>query len=109
MLRAINRQLRVCFPLHRGVLAASFLLLLVPAQGRAAVEIPFHAHEFDADFPHFFVPLAGPDDRSGQRIDADYGFTATQAGPDTLFGSGSRRDGLRSTDSPFASVPQRSA
>lgn len=68
-------------------LAASIFLLLMPTPAYAAVEISFYSHEFGANFPHAFVTLAGTDDRSGQRIDANYGFTATHISPAILFGA----------------------
>lgn len=86
-LRISNRGLRMCFSVALRAFAASLLLLLMPAPGRAAVEISFYSHEFGANFPHAFVVLAGTDDRSGQRIDANYGFTATHISPAILFGA----------------------
>ena len=76
-MRGLKYDLRVCLSGALRAFAASLLLLLMAAPGRAAVEISFYSHEFGANFPHAFVVLAGTDDRSGQRIDANYGFTAT--------------------------------
>ena len=68
-------------------IATTLLLILLPAPAYAAVEISFYSHEFGANFPHAFVVLAGADQRSGQRIDANYGFTATHISPAILFGA----------------------
>ena len=65
--------------------ATTLLLILLPSPAYAAVEISFYSHEFGANFPHAFVVLAGADQRSGQRIDANYGFTATHISPAILF------------------------
>jgi len=70
-----------------AVLAAAFLLFWMPAQALAAVTISFYSHEFGSNFPHAFITLEGQDDRSGEKIDANYGFTATQISPAILFGS----------------------
>jgi hypothetical protein len=86
-LRVCGSELMVRLPQALRGLAASLLLLLLPAPAHAAVEISFFSHEFGANFPHAFVVLAGVDDRSGQRIDANYGFTATHISPAILFGS----------------------
>jgi hypothetical protein len=142
VLPAFNRQLGVRFPLTVPAAAASFLLLLMPAQGRAGIEISFCSHESDDDFSRSFVAPAGTHGRSGERIGADYGLAATVIGPDILLGavkgrsfrdwrkdaqysafnqshfsfelsegrqicSGSRPNGLRSTDCPLGSAPYR--
>jgi hypothetical protein len=63
------------------------LALLTPGAASAAVEITFHAREFGSQFPHGFVTLVGTPDRGGERIDTNYGFTATHVSPAILFGS----------------------
>ena len=63
------------------------LLLIIPAAGHAAVQITFLSKEFGASFPHAYVALEGTLDRSGERIDANYGFTAVQVSPAVLLGS----------------------
>lgn len=63
------------------------LFALAPAQALAAVQITFYSKEFGASFPHNFVTLVGPPDRGGDRIDANYGFTATHVTPAVLMGS----------------------
>jgi hypothetical protein len=65
---------------------AALLLLLAPAPALAAVEISFFSHEFGSNFPHAFITLTGTDDRTGRKIDANYGFTATHVSPAILFG-----------------------
>lgn len=67
------------------LLAALFLLVAVPAQ--AAVEITFYSRELGSHFPHALVTLQGTPDRGGERIDTNYGFTATHVTPGILFGS----------------------
>ena len=69
-----------------GALLAA-LALAMPAAASAAVEITFYAREFGSQFPHGFVTLAGTPDRGGDRIDTNYGFTATHVTPAILFGS----------------------
>lgn len=70
--------------LHAMLLA--LLLAATPSTGRAAVAITFYSHEFGSDFPHAFILLNGTDDRTGEKIDANYGFTATHISPAILFG-----------------------
>ena len=69
----------------RALLVAAFLLLS-PIQARAAVEISFFSHEFGSNFPHAFITLQGSDERTGEKIDANYGFTATHISPAILMG-----------------------
>jgi hypothetical protein len=63
------------------------LLLAAPASASAAVEITFLSKEFGTSFPHAYVALEGVLDRSGERIDANYGFTAIHVSPAVLMGS----------------------
>lgn len=63
------------------------LLALMPACASAAVKITFYSHEFGSSFPHAFITLEGSDDRTGKKIKADYGFTATHVTPAILLGS----------------------
>ena len=72
--------------LLRRVLAL-VLLSLAATQTSAAVQISFYSHEFGSNFPHAFITLEGQDDRTGTRIDANYGFTATHISPAILLGS----------------------
>src|SRR4051812_1310645 len=67
-------------------LLAALLVALVAVPAAAAVQITFYSKELGATFPHAFVTLAGTLDRSGQRIDVDYGFTAKTVSPAILFG-----------------------
>jgi hypothetical protein len=69
------------------VFAAAALLLLHPAAALAAVRISFYSHEFGSNFPHAFITLEGVDDRTGEKINANYGFTATHISPAILLGS----------------------
>jgi hypothetical protein len=70
-----------------AALAAAVLSLLWTAPAQAAVEITFYSREFGSQFPHGFVTLVGTLDRGGERIDTNYGFTATHVSPAILFGS----------------------
>ena len=70
----------------RWILVAIFLSWL-PTTAGAAVEITFYSREWGNTFPHAFVTLQGVDDRTGERIDASYGFTATHISPAILLGS----------------------
>lgn len=67
--------------------AAAALLALCPTAAAAAVDITFYSREFGSQFPHGFVTIQGTLDRGGERIDANYGFTATHVSPSILFGS----------------------
>jgi len=62
-------------------------LALWPAVAAAAVEISFFSKEFGSSFPHAFVALKGTVDASGEKIDTNYGFTATHISPAVLMGS----------------------
>lgn len=68
-------------------LAALALLLLPSAGALAAVRISFYSHEFGSNFPHAFIALEGEDERTGSKIDSNYGFTATHLTPAILLGS----------------------
>lgn len=65
----------------------SLLVLLLPAPAAAAVDIIFYSKEFGSSFPHAYVALNGTLDRSGERIDSNYGFTAKHVSPAVLMGS----------------------
>jgi hypothetical protein len=65
------------------------LALLSPVAGHAdaAVEITFRSKDFGATFPHGFVSLSGRLDATGERVNANYGFTVRHLiGPSVLFG-----------------------
>lgn len=68
-------------------LLLSMLLVVAPGQAFAAVEITFYSHDFGSSFPHAFIALSGTDDRTGEKISANYGFTATHISPAILIGS----------------------
>jgi len=78
-----------CRRLVRGWSAAllAAIAFLMPVSAQAAVEMTFYAREFGSQFPHGFVTLIGTPDRGGERINANYGFTATVVSPAILFGS----------------------
>jgi hypothetical protein len=65
---------------------AAWLLLLGASPAFASVTITFYSKELGASFPHAFVTLAGTLDRSGERIDSDFGFTAKAVTPAILLG-----------------------
>jgi hypothetical protein len=68
-----------------AVLAAlAFAFVAVPAS--AAVELTFYSKELGASFPHAFVTMHGSLDRSGQKVDGDFGFSAKTVSPAILFG-----------------------
>lgn len=67
-----------------------FLLLLFIGWGataQAQVEISFYSKDMASSFPHAYIRLTGTDDRTGQPIDVNYGFTPVSLGPGILFGS----------------------
>lgn len=70
-----------------GRLILLVLLGFAPSGVLAAVDITFYSKEFGSSFPHAFVALEGTLDRSGERIDTNYGFTATHVSPAVLMGS----------------------
>lgn len=63
------------------------LLLLNSAAASASVEISFYSKEFGSSFPHAFVALKGTIDATGEKIDSNYGFTATRVTPAVLMGA----------------------
>ena len=65
-----------------------FLLLLLGWAGAASAEITIHFHSKDmaSSFPHAFVRLTGTDERSGEAVDVNYGFTPVSLAPAILFG-----------------------
>ena len=69
-------------------LLALLLLLGLPAQAWAAVEIAFYSRELGGNnFPHAFIALHGTVDSTGEAVDTSYGFTAKAVTPAILFGS----------------------
>lgn len=68
-------------------LLLSVLLLVSPGYASAAVEITFYSHDFGSSFPHAFIALSGTDGQIGEKIDYNYGFTATHISPAILIGS----------------------
>ncbi len=72
---------------HIFALAVAAALMLAAAPASAAVRISFYSKQLSSSFPHAFVVLTGTLDRSGNRIDEDYGFTAKSVSPAILMGS----------------------
>ena len=80
--------MRTSFKMRSTLAAvAAFFLIAINTPAFAAVEITFYSREFGSQFPHGFVTLVGTPDRGGDRIDTNYGFTATHVSPAILFGS----------------------
>ena len=69
------------------VFCLAALLSLAGAPAHAAVQISFYSKEFGTSFPHAFIELKGTDDRTGEVVDANYGFTAKTISPAILAGS----------------------
>lgn len=73
--------------LRRLLTIALALLVAWSAPAAAAVRITFYSKELGTTFPHAFVTMDGTLDRSGERINVDYGFTAKSVTPAILFGA----------------------
>lgn len=63
------------------------LCLSLPGLAQAAVTLTFYSRDYGDYYPHAFVRIEGRLDRGGERIDANYGFTATRVTPAILLGS----------------------
>jgi len=70
---------------------AAFLLFLfsfvMPSAVHAAVQVHFYSREFGNQFPHAFIIVEGTLDATGEKISANYGFTAASITPAVLMGS----------------------
>jgi hypothetical protein len=66
--------------------AVLLFLAFASLPAAAAVQITFYSKELGASFPHAFITMAGALDRTGERIDVDYGFTAKAISPAILWG-----------------------
>lgn len=76
------------FTFQRLWLALSLLAAaLLPSPAFASVDIIFYSREWGARFPHAFILLSGTDERTGQKVDANFGFTAKRISPAVLLGS----------------------
>lgn len=75
--------------LPRAALALLLALLtaLLPAPAVAAVQVHFYSREFGNQFPHAFIIVEGKLDASGEKVSANYGFTAVNVTPGILLGS----------------------
>ena len=74
--------------LPRPILLFLFLFCAVFAgPARAEVLVGFYSHDFGDRFPHAFIVLEGRIDATGERVDTNYGFTATSVSPAILMGS----------------------
>lgn len=62
-------------------------MLLWANAANAAVTITFYSHEFGSHWPHAFFIMKGKLDKDGTPVNANYGFTAVNMGPNVLFGS----------------------
>ncbi|NJS15499.1 MAG: hypothetical protein HC788_13975 [Sphingopyxis sp.] len=71
-------------------LAAILLFLFSFAMApltQAAVQVHFYSREFGNQFPHAFIIVQGTLDASGEKVSANYGFTAASVAPAVLVGS----------------------
>jgi hypothetical protein len=73
--------------LWRLLMLAITMLVAWSVPAAAAVTITFYSKELGTTFPHALVTMNGTLDRSGERIDVDYGFTAKSVTPAILFGA----------------------
>jgi hypothetical protein len=80
---------RVMTLIHQS-LTAIFLFLCsfvaVPT-AHAAVQVHFYSREFGNQFPHAFIIVEGTVDATGEKVSANYGFTAVSVSPSVLVGS----------------------
>lgn len=78
---------RTCVARLRLRWLVSLALLAASTGASAAVEISFKSRGFGTRFPHAFVELSGTLDSTGERVEANYGFTVRhQLGPSVLMG-----------------------
>ncbi len=69
------------------ILLLALVVALFPAPALAEVKISFYSKELGASFPHAFVLLSGEVEETGEKIHANYGFTATHISPAILMGA----------------------
>ncbi len=69
------------------MLLLAILAALAPTPAYADVRISFYSKELGASFPHAFVLLSGEVEETGEKIHANYGFTATHISPAILMGA----------------------
>lgn len=67
------------------ILALVALLISLPAAANAAVQLHFYSRDFGIRYPHAFIVLTGTVDSTGEVVDANYGFTATNTSPVAAF------------------------
>lgn len=65
----------------------ALLVLLAANAAHAAIEVSFYSKELGTSFPHAFVRVSGTVERTGEAVDASYGFTAKTISPAILLGS----------------------
>lgn len=70
-----------------ALLCLTLLSLMLPPAAQAAVQIHFYSREFGNQFPHAFIIVEGTIDASGEKVAANYGFTAVNVTPGILLGS----------------------
>ena len=63
------------------------MMLALPPAAQAAVQVHFYSREFGNQFPHAFIIVEGTIDGTGEKVSANYGFTATSVTPAILMGS----------------------
>lgn len=69
------------------VLFVAALFSISSTAASAEVLATFYSHDFGDHFPHGFVKLNGTVDSTGEAVDTNYGFTATNVSPAILMGS----------------------
>lgn len=76
---------------HRLRAAAAFVMLalsiILAPVASAAVEVHFYSHDLGTNFPHAFIVVDGMIDATGERVSANYGFTAKVVSPAILLAS----------------------
>lgn len=74
--------------LPRPILLFLFLFCAgLAGPARAEVLVGFYSHDFGDRFPHAFIVMQGRIDATGERVDANYGFTAISVTPAILMGA----------------------
>lgn len=53
---------------------------------QAQIEIAFYSKDMASSFPHAYVRLTGTDEKTGEAVDVNYGFTPVSLSPGILFG-----------------------
>jgi hypothetical protein len=75
--------------MRRCLAALSLILatLVMSPAAQAAVQVHFYSREFGNQFPHAFIIVEGTLDATGEKVAANYGFTAASVTPAVLMGA----------------------